>query len=62
MFPEANYYHKGGRISNYTLDTAYIHDSGTNTRFFLTVAAKSGKADTVTAMSLAIAEWVKRKE
>ncbi len=61
VFPKAAYYHKAGSISNYTLDAAYLNDSESGTRFFLTVAANSGEPDTVRAMSRAIAEWVKGK-
>ena len=60
VFPKARYYHKAGSISNYTLDTAYIEDADSSTRFFLTVAANAGEPpDTVREMARAIAQWIK---
>ena len=49
-------------ISSYTLDVAYIDDSGdSGKRFILAVAAQSGESDTVTKMARTIAEWIKNK-
>jgi hypothetical protein len=59
VFPNARFFHKGGLISTYSLDVAYIDDAESNTRFIVTVAAKSGEIETVTQMALRIAEWVK---
>ena len=58
VFPDAKHYHKGGQISNYTLDTAYIHDEKSGHRFFLTVAANSGNPETVREMAKAIAQQI----
>lgn len=55
VFPNAKHYHKGGQISNYTLDTAYVDDVESGHRFFLTVAANSGNPDAVREMAKAIA-------
>ena len=45
-------------ISNYTLDVAYIEDENSNTRFILSLAANSGKDDTIRKMAGALAKWV----
>jgi hypothetical protein len=59
VFPNARYFHKGGLISTYSLDVAYIDDAESNTRFIVAVAAESGDIETVTQMAKHIAEWVK---
>jgi len=59
VFPKARFYHKAGRISTHTLDVAYIEDEASGARFVLCVAAESGKEQTVTIMSKAVAEWVR---
>ena len=61
VFPNAKFFHKGGLISTYSLDVAYIDDAESNKRFIVTVAAESGDTDTVTQMAKHIAEWVKAK-
>lgn len=61
VFPDARFFHKAGLISNHTLDCAYIADETTGVRFILAVAAKSGKSDTITAMSRRIALWLRDK-
>ena len=58
IYPNARYFHKAGMISNYTLDVAYIEDDASKTRFILSLAAQSGKGDTVRKMAGALAEWV----
>jgi hypothetical protein len=60
VFPNARFFHKGGLISTYSLDVAYIDDAESNTRFILAVAAQSGDTKTVTQMAKTIAEWIKR--
>ena len=45
-------------ISNYTLDVAYIADENSNTRFILSLAAKTGDDDTIRKMAGALARWV----
>lgn len=62
VFPNAKFYHKGGRISTHTLDVAYIDDVKSGKRFIVCVAANSGKTVTVKAMAKAVAEWAKAKE
>lgn len=61
IFPKAHYFHKAGMISNYTLDVAYIEDENSNTRFILSLAANTGKGDTVRKMAGALAQWVQSK-
>jgi hypothetical protein len=58
IFPKARYFHKAGMISNYTLDVAYIVDENSNTRFILSLAANTGKGDTIRKMAGALARWV----
>ncbi len=58
ILPNARYFHKGGLISTYTLDAAYIEDSASKTRFILAIAAESGKNETVTKMAEKITKWV----
>jgi hypothetical protein len=58
VFPKARYFHKGGMISNYTLDVAYVDDEASGCRFLLCVAANSGQPGTVESMALAISQWV----
>jgi len=59
IFPKAIFYHKGGLISTYSLDLAYVDDSQqSGKRYIISIAANSGKETTVKAMSLAIASWV----
>lgn len=59
VFPNAGFFHKGGLISTYSLDVAYIDDVESDTRFIVAVAAQSGNIETVTQMAKRIAEWVK---
>ena len=58
IFPEARFFHKGGMISQYTLDVAYIEDAASQTRFILSLAAQTGKGDTVRKMAGVLAEWI----
>lgn len=59
IFPKATFYHKGGLISTYSLDLAYVDDSQqSGKRYIISIAANSGNETTVKAMSLAIASWV----
>jgi hypothetical protein len=62
VYPDARYFHKGGMISTYTLDLAYIDDEQTGIRFILAVAAESGKSATVKEMARRIAEWVRLRQ
>lgn len=62
VFPHAHFYHKGGMISTYTLDLAYIDDPDTGVRFILCIAAESGQSDTVKEMARRIAEWVHHRQ
>jgi hypothetical protein len=57
IFPKARYFHKAGMISNYTLDVAYVEDEVSKTRFILSLAAKTGRGDTVRKMAGALAKW-----
>ncbi len=59
VFPNARYFHKGGLISTYSLDVAYICDEASNTRFIVALAAASGDTSTVKQMAKRIAEWVR---
>jgi hypothetical protein len=61
VFPNARFFHKGGLISTYSLDVAYIDDAESNKRYIIAVAAESGKTDTVKQMAKRIAEWVSQK-
>lgn len=61
MFPNARYFHKAGMISNYTLDLAYIDDEESGNRFILSLAAKTGKGDTVREMAGTVAAWIKSR-
>lgn len=58
IYPNARYFHKAGMISNYTLDVAYIEDEASQTRFILSLAAQSGKGNTIRSMAGTLAEWV----
>jgi len=49
-------------ISNYTLDVAYIDDEDSNTRFILSLAAETGKGDTVRKMAGELAKWIHNGE
>lgn len=60
IFPDARFFHKGGLISTYSLDVAYINDVESNTKFIVAIAAQSGDIDTVTKMAKRIAEWIKK--
>mgnify|MGYP000097135746 CR=1 FL=1 len=59
VFPDARFFHKGGLISTYSLDVAYIDDVKSDTRFLVALAAASGDPTTVRQMAKRIAEWVK---
>jgi hypothetical protein len=61
VYPDARFYHKGGLISTYTLDLAYIDDAKSGMKFILAVAAESGDTKTVKKMSERIAEWIKSR-
>ena len=41
VFPDADFYHKGGRVSGYRLDLMYISDPQSDTRYVLTVVTDS---------------------
>jgi len=58
VFPGAAYYHKGGLISTYSLDLAYVDHEATGARFIVCVAAGTGKTSTIRAMSRRIALWI----
>lgn len=62
IFPKARFFHKAGMISNYTLDVAYIDDEDSNTRFILSLAAETGKGDTVRKMAGELANWIHKGE
>jgi len=59
VFPKARYFHKGGLISTYSLDVAYICDEASDTRFIVSLAAASGDTSTVRKMAHRIAEWIR---
>ena len=61
VFPKARFFHKAGMISNYTLDVAYVEDEESETRFILSLAANTGKGDTIREMAGALAEWIRSK-
>ena len=58
VFPKARFFHKGGLISTYSLDVAYIEDAESDIRFIVALAAESGDPSTVKQMAKKIAEWV----
>lgn len=62
VFPKAKFYHKGGLISTHTLDVAYVDDAESGKRYIVSVAASSGKTETVKQMAKAIAAWVKDRD
>jgi hypothetical protein len=59
VFPDARFFHKGGLISTYSLDVAYVQDEASNTRFIVALAAASGDPSTVSKMAKRIAEWIR---
>jgi hypothetical protein len=59
VFPDARFFHKGGLISTYSLDVAYIQDEASDTRFIVALAAASGDPGTVRQMAKRIAEWIR---
>ena len=59
VFPDARYYHKGGLISTYSLDLAYVDDPTTGVKYLLAIAANTGKTATVNQMAHRIALWVR---
>lgn len=59
VFPDARFFHKGGLISTYSLDVAYIDDEKSDTRFIVALAAASGDPSTVRQMAKRIAEWIR---
>lgn len=62
VFPEAKFYHKGGWISNQSLDVAYIDDEASGTRFVVVVSANTGKTAVVKEMARRIALWCKVRQ
>ena len=61
IFPKARFYHKGGLISSYSLDVAYVDDEDSNTRYILALAAESGNPRIVKQMAKQIAIWIRKK-
>ena len=59
VFPKARFFHKGGLISTYSLDVAYIDDAASGVRFIVALAAESGDPLTVRQMAKKIAQWVR---
>ncbi len=51
VFPDAEYHHKAGRVSNFALDLHYVDDLDTDTRFAATVATESTTTDAYVKVS-----------
>lgn len=62
VFPDAKFYHKGGWISNQSLDVAYIDDEASGTRFIVAVSANTGKTAVCQEMARRIALWCKLRQ
>jgi hypothetical protein len=61
VFPQARYFHKAGLISNYCLDLAYVEDNETETRFILSLAARTGDEDSIREMAEVVARWIRSR-
>lgn len=59
VFPEARFYHKGGRVMQYRLDLQYIEDEATGAAYILAVATDTGADGVVETLSEEIARMVK---
>jgi len=59
VFPDAEFYHKGGTVSAYRLDLHYVEDDSSETRYILAVATESGGPQVLTKLSEEIGRMVK---
>jgi hypothetical protein len=59
VFPEARFYHKGGRVESYRLDLQYVEDDALGVAYVLAVATDTGSNDVVQKLSEEIARLVR---
>jgi hypothetical protein len=59
VFPQADFFHKGGLVSEYRLDLMYVEDAATDSRYVLQVAVDDGVDRPVADVSEAVARMVK---
>lgn len=58
-FPKARFYHKGGWISSYCADVAFIDDSAhSGVRYIVAAAAATGDTETLTEICSRVAGWI----
>jgi hypothetical protein len=58
-FPNADYYHKGGLVTDYALDLHYVDDAASGTRYIAAIATESTSQYTQEMLSEDIATMVK---
>lgn len=59
VFPQARFFHKGGRVTNYRLDLQYVEDDDTGSAYILAVATDTGGDGVVEKLSEEIARMVR---
>jgi hypothetical protein len=59
VFPDADFYHKGGRVSGYRLDLIYVDDVASDTRYVTTLVTDSTANGPVAVLSEAFARMVR---
>lgn len=59
VFPNADFFHKGGLVSEYRLDLQYVHDAATDSRYVLHVAVDDGVDRPIAELSEAVARMVR---
>ena len=59
VFPDADFYHKGGLVSEYRLDLMYVDDAVSGARYVLQVAVDDGVDRPIAELSEAVARMVK---
>ena len=59
VFPAADFYHKGGLVTEYRLDVMYVEDVGSGQRYILAAAVNNGVDRPIAEISEAVARMVK---
>lgn len=62
VYPRARFFHKGGWISNYSLDLACLDDRAHSGRaIILAASVNTGREDTIRALCRGLLEWAKAR-